>query len=255
MHGYWIGNTSDGRRSKHLRRGITMFEFILGLFLLVLCLLAIFSGSVMAAKVALDTQARTVATSIARRQMEAVIANSQGNRMLVTNEPFEIPGELLLQFPGAISSDTTVNGTYSVESIPDNKNLERISVRVSWIRPSSFGQAKTTSLSLTKVVCSIQNMNNTSYNGQDPVDPTTYFYTPPPPPPPAPLPPPGGSTGGTGGGSSSSSSSGGGGSSSSGGGGGGSTSTDGSTTGGTTGGGSSGGTTIPGIDGSYGYKW
>jgi hypothetical protein len=211
-----------------------MLELIALLGILTVSILTVFTMGVFSTKVARQSERRAVAMSLARQKLDDIAAIRQSNRQVGVEIPFTIPSASAAQFP----KGTILSGTYSVQPLSTSKNLEQITVTITW--QNAIRNSTPSSVTLVKLVVSPDNLYDTPYDGTTPLDWDTIKYVPPPPPPPSSTaggttstggtPPPDPTTGG-------------------------STST-GGTTGGTTGtstGGGAGG--FLGMTGVYGSKW
>jgi hypothetical protein len=205
-----------------------MLELLALLGILTVSILTVFTMGVFSTKVARQSERRAVAMSLARQKLDDIAAIRQSNRQVGVEIPFTIPKASAAQFPAG----TILSGTYSVQPLKTSKNLEQITVTITW--QNAIRNSTPSSVTLVKLVVSPDNLYDTPYDGTTPLDWETIKYVPPPPPPPPST--TGGST--TGGSTPPSDPKTGG--------------TTGSTTGGSTG---SGTTEVLGMTGVYGSKW
>ncbi len=168
------------------RRGFSLLEILVGLFLLVTSLMSVLALSTAATKMSMQASARAVASQIARHKLDEVSIMSQSNRNLGTDMSFEIPDDAKMMFPGGVSTSRIV-GVYSVSRVDGSPFLQKIDVTVRWRNMSgTMGRNPMSSVTLSRIVAAPGSNIGISL---DPDDPTTeLFYTPPPPPPP-PVPP------------------------------------------------------------------
>lgn len=215
------------KRKRKQGKGFTIVEVMMSIMILGFSSITILAMSSMATKMSKQNEIRSTVQSIARSQIDRIIAVSQQNRVVVTNQAITLDADLQAQLPS-----TNLSATYSIRPVAGSKNLQSVEIVVKWRNQAGTSNSAMSTVTVGKTFSSVINADWT----KDPWNPTPIdqlFYTPPPPPPPPPA--TSGSTGGTStsggssGGSSSGSTSGGGGSSSSGGSSGGSSSS-GSTT-------------------------
>ncbi len=168
------------------RRGFSMLEILVGLFLLVTSLMSVLALSTAATKMSMQASARAVASQIARHKLDEVSIMSQSNRNLGTDMTFEIPDDAKMMFPGGVSTSRIV-GVYSVSKIDGSPFLQKIDVTVRWRNMSgSLGRNPMSSVTLSRIVAAPGSNVGTNV---DPDDPTTELWHTPPPPPPPPAPP------------------------------------------------------------------
>lgn len=154
------------------------------LAILTMSTLAVLSLTAMSAKVQRQAEASSAALNIARTQIEQLTSVSQSNRSPVTNESLPIPADLGTMMP---EGATNVSASYSIKSVSGTKNLQELTVRVSWKNATvgSNGSAWS-SVSVSKLVVSFPNMDGVSTDGWTAKTTDQLFYSPPPSPPPSP---------------------------------------------------------------------
>ena len=227
------------------RRGLSLIECVVGLFMLIGGVMTITALASSSAKITKQGQARFAAASIARQQLDALDTAAPTSRKLVSDKTFTISDDAKRLFPGATST-SKISGSYSIASVPGKPDLQMLIVTVRWKNfADNTGSATGSSVTLSRMTTMPGFM--TSYSIDSDTDEGDLFYTPPPPPT---------TTGGSGGSSGGSTDGGGTDGSTDGGSSGGSS--DGGSSGGSTGassGGSSSGGGFPGMGASYGSKW
>lgn len=181
-----------GKRS----RGLTLLEVMVSLSMLILSTLSILSLCIYSAKLGKQSEARATALSIARSQIDQILAVSQSNRTPVSNEEIDIPSDLKSQMPGK-----DLKASYSIKQISGSSNLQVVEVTVKWRNATGNLEAPFTTVSASKTISSTEDMSWNKYDGWTPHNDDDFFYTPPPPKPPTTS-----TTGGTTGSSSTSSS-------------------------------------------------
>ena len=233
-------------KPKFKRRGLSLIECVVGLFMLIGGVMTITALASSSAKITKQGQARFAAASIARQQLDALDTAAPTSRPLVADKAFTIPDDAKRLFPGATST-SKITGSYSIAAVPGKPDLQMLIVTVRWKNfADNTGSATGSSVTLSRITTMPGFL--TSYSIDTETEDEDLFYTPPPPPTTT-----GGSDGGSTGGSSDGGSTGG---TSDGGSSGGSST--GSSTGGSTGassGGSTSGGGYPGMGASYGSKW
>ena len=165
-------------------RGFSLLESLVSLFIMVLSALTVFAVGSLASKVGRQGEARSVAMSIARQQIETLLEVSQANRKIVTNKTFTIPSDLINQFPNGTTAG--LRGTYTIEALGGSKNLEQITVTVKW--RNSTGHAGSEPLSmvtLSKIAASSVDLGDTWHDGINEEDEGQLFYIEPPYVPPS----------------------------------------------------------------------
>lgn len=198
-----VPNKTRGRRKTRL--GITLVEAVIGIFMLAILTLSVLGMLTASEKVNRQAEIRSVASAIARQQLDKVVAQNGLNRLPVSNQAFTIPASVLDLLP-ADQRGQKLQGVYSISYIGGNPNLQQVSVRVWWTNASTnqSNTSPTTEVRLSTLVASTEELRwRPSGSSRDDV------FVPPPPPPPPPPPVPlttggtdgGGSTGGSSGGS------------------------------------------------------
>lgn len=162
-----------------------MLEVVVSMFVLSTFTLTILSTNTLSTKVLRQSEARTVLLNAMNKEMDTILATSQPNRKLVTNQPFTFPSEVTSLFPAG----SALSGRYTLEAVPGTKNQMKLTVWANWRNFASNGSGQSSVVAVTRIVTSYRDVT-WGYNGIDPIDPGVLFYTPPPPNP---------TTGGTGG--------------------------------------------------------
>ncbi|MCW5938119.1 MAG: hypothetical protein KF884_08815 [Fimbriimonadaceae bacterium] len=145
-----------------------MFELLVGLMLLAVTVVMLFGMTTALSGTGRQTEARAVAMSIARRQMEILLSTSQGNRIAVTDRPFAIDESLRSQFP--VSGEDALRGVYSISQPSKKSNLQTLTVAVKWRNLASGDQSKGqgeswSSVTLVRVASSAVDLSGSPYDG------------------------------------------------------------------------------------------
>lgn len=175
---------------------MTLVEVMLGIFMIALLSLAVLGLMTASEKVNRQAEARSIALSAARQQLEAIAGQNPLNRRPVTDQAFTIPDSVqaLLREAGV----DKLSGEYTVRNVNGNAELQQIEVRVFWGNYSSPNR-RTTPISQVRLSRLVASEMNTTWRNTGNRE-TDVFVDPPPPPQP---PPPvqvsgGGNTGSTG---------------------------------------------------------
>lgn len=158
------------------RRGITLIEVMIALFMVVALSVSIFGLMGSAMRTSSRTDAKTVAMWVAEQQIARLRATSNGARATGANQPFTIDSAISDQF--AKIDGLHLSGTYSINDVAGNPNLQQITVRVTW---RSEG-GKSSQVELTSMLANVYSLAGTSVGD----DASNVFVPPPPPPPPPP---------------------------------------------------------------------
>lgn len=126
-----LGGSGKGRSGSG-RSGFMLLELVFTLFALTVCILPVVAVMVSARKLNRQAEVQTVAYQAARQELEALKAQSYGNRSVISKASFTIPANLTANF----SSEVAMTGTYSIASYNayTNPPVQDISVRVTWKR-------------------------------------------------------------------------------------------------------------------------
>jgi type II secretory pathway pseudopilin PulG len=143
-----------------------MLELLVGLLLLAVTVIVLFGMTTVVSGTGRQAEAKAVALSVARRQMEVLFATSQGNRKVATDKPFAIDQSLLGQFP----DPTAVRGLYSVSPPAKKSNLQTLTVTVKWKNLAGGrepgGQSEAwSSVTLVRVASSAVDLSTSPYDG------------------------------------------------------------------------------------------
>lgn len=168
-------------RKTQTRRGFSLVETVVSISLLSAASISVVGLGVYSAKIQAQGEARSTALFIARRQLDAIESVSQSNRTSGTRQTLTIPTELRNQMPQGTSG---VEAFYSILPVAGTKNLQQLVVTVSWRNASSNGSGRRSSVSASKMISSVINMDWLQTNGWDNPPIGQLFYSPPPPPPP-----------------------------------------------------------------------
>lgn len=164
--------SQSGRRNTC---GFTLLETIISLLIVTAFALTITSVNATTNKVARQAELRSIMANAMMREMDSIVAVSQANRTVVTDQAFSLPAEVLAQFP----SEVCPTGSYSIAPVAGLPNESMVTVTISWNNIAANTSA-TSSMSMSRIITSYQDLTWT-YNGTAPIDPTIIFYTPPPP--------------------------------------------------------------------------
>lgn len=158
------------------KSGFSLLEVQVGIFVATLTTFTAMGLMVASGKVSRQTNARVILGDVARHQLESIISVSQGNRNRISNQAFTIPANVTSQFSPAAA----IAGTYSVESVSGTPNMQKVTVRVSWMSPASNYHTRS-EFQVSKFISSVQDLTG-GYNGTwTPGQPV--YYVPPPPNP------------------------------------------------------------------------
>lgn len=177
------------KRKRKQGKGFTIVEVMMSIMILGFSSITILAMSSMATKMSKQNEIRSTVQSIARSQIDRIIAVSQQNRVVVTNQAITLDTDLRAQLPS-----TNLSATYSIRPVAGSKNLQSVEIVVRWQNQAGTSNSAMSTVTVGKTFSSVINADWT----QDPWNPQPIdqlFYTPPPPPPPPPA--TSGSTGGT----------------------------------------------------------
>ena len=162
------------------QRGFTLIEAMAAISILGIGSVTVVGMSVMTTKVARQNEIRSTVQSIARSQIDRLIAVSLQNRGLVLNRPITIDEDLRQQLPA-----TDLHATYTINRVGTSVNLQSIEITIRWQNQTGATGSKMSSVSVGKTFTSIVNCAWTK-DPWNPIPLDQLFYAPPPPPPPAP---------------------------------------------------------------------
>lgn len=112
-----------------------MLEVMVGLFIFAFAAMGALASLLYSHRVQKQNEVRSVAVSLARQQLESLLAKSPQNRPAVTDRAFAISDEMKSQFPnGAEGID--LNGRYTVTDVGQ---IQQVSVQIRWRLMTSSG--------------------------------------------------------------------------------------------------------------------
>lgn len=114
-----------------LKKGLTMVETMVSLFLVlagVLLGLSLYSASNLINR---QSAVRTVAYSVARQQLEQLRSYSYSNRVAVTDAPFPISAEAKKNFPDG-AKGLKLEGTYTISPVVGSTSRQQVTVQITW---------------------------------------------------------------------------------------------------------------------------
>jgi type II secretory pathway pseudopilin PulG len=118
------------RQFRGKRKGISALEMIVGVFILAFAALSTVSALLMGHRMQRQSEVKSVALSLARQQLETLLAKSPSNRPPVTSRGFNIPPSVLAQFPSG-TQGIEFSGNYTVTEDTVN-STQQIAVKVRW---------------------------------------------------------------------------------------------------------------------------
>ena len=118
------------------RKGFSLLEIILTLFIIVLTLMPLLALLVHARRMNQQSQIQAAAYQIGRQQLETLKGKRYGNRTAINSATFPIPTSVTSRFP-----NISMAGTYSIASYGayTNPPMKQITVRVTWNRTDVSG--------------------------------------------------------------------------------------------------------------------
>jgi len=167
-----------------LRRGASLVEVLVATGLVTTLSLGVLAASGQSMRVSNQADARTVATLIAKEQLESLTSISNGGRPNATNQSFAIPEASLLSFPN--SKKTKVSGTYTIRDVAGKDGLQEVVVRVSW--KDAAAVVTSSRSSSVELIGRIESRWVSLRAGSTTSDELDTLFVPPPPPPPPPAP-------------------------------------------------------------------
>ncbi len=121
-------------RHRRTKRGISLIEMLMAIVCLGMLSMAVLSVLTASHKVTRQAEARQIAMSVARQQLESLRQTQPENRRPAVDRPFAVPAEALAQFPGG-ARGIQMTGLYTVARSSDR--IHQISVRVRWKNETS----------------------------------------------------------------------------------------------------------------------
>ena len=131
-------------RSQH---GFTLIEVMAAISILGLGSVTVVGMSVMTTKIARQNEIRSTVQSIARSQIDRLIAVSIQNRGLVLNRPIAIDEDLQQQLPA-----TDLSATYSINRVGTSLNLQSIEITIRWQNQAGATGSRMSSVSVAKTL-------------------------------------------------------------------------------------------------------
>jgi len=162
-------------RSRKGIRAFGMIEVMFGMMVTVGGTMVVLSMMSMSTKVAKQSEVRSAALTVARKQMERIKMMASTNRPAMTHQTFTVPPDALAQFPNG-GGGIELSGEYSISFLTSNPNCQQIVVALRWRNISSqqsSSSAPWSEVTLTSLIT--PQPINISYTG---------VSDPPPPPPP-----------------------------------------------------------------------
>lgn len=174
--------------SRRSKRGFTLIETCVSMYLLLVGVLVFAGMAVFANKIGLQAKLRTSAYQIARQQVEALKSTNFDNLVSVAETPFDIPEEVIRGLPGGDNAKYEVTGAYKVED--RNSSTKSVTVRIKW-RNASSPEGRIAPWSEVRLATILVRPGSVTAPGAP-----LPSATPPPPPPTLPPAPTGSPTGG-----------------------------------------------------------